>query len=76
MKCKKFKATLTGSEKSLEKKSFNSYTQQYVKNLKASLEILIRRFFSSQEKLSYSKPVLKSPQIKAFISNVFFYSEM
>ena len=41
-------------------------TQQYVKNLKTSLEILVRRIFSSQEKLSFSKLVLKSPQIKAF----------
>ena len=45
----------------------NSKTQQYVNNIKASIGILVQRFFSSQEQLSYFKLVLKSPQIKALI---------
>ena len=36
------------------------------KNLRAGLEIKSKDFISSQEKLSYLKLVLKSPQIKAF----------
>ena len=40
-----------------------SQTQQYIKNVKASLEILVWRIFLVQEKLSYFKLVLKSPQI-------------
>ena len=42
----------------------NSSNQQYIKNL----EVSQKKFFSSQEKLSYHELVLKSPQKEAFNS--------